>query len=57
VVKLLTLDTVIVVENRVHDHGCAKHCLEALNMRIGFFVVFRQVRCELVDEHPLAKEL
>jgi hypothetical protein len=53
----LTLDTVIVVENRVRDHGCAKHCLEALNMRIGFFVVFRQVRCELVDEHPLAKEL
>jgi hypothetical protein len=52
VVKLLTLDTIVAVKNWVHDRGCIEHCLEALNMRIDFFVVFRQVRHELVNEHP-----
>jgi hypothetical protein len=52
VVKIVTPYFTVTVEDRV-NHGCyVQHRLEALYMRIDFFIVFRQVGCELVDEHP-----
>jgi hypothetical protein len=41
VVRLLTPNTIIAVEKWVCDCGCIQHCLEALNLHIHFFVVFR----------------
>jgi hypothetical protein len=41
VVKLLTLDTIVVIENSVRYCGCVKDCLKPLNMRFDFFIVFR----------------
>jgi hypothetical protein len=44
--KLFTPCFTIMVEDRV-NHSC----LEALYMCVDFFIVFRQVGCELVGEH------
>jgi hypothetical protein len=52
VIRLLPLDSVIAVENQVRNYGYVQHVLEALDLRIDFFIVFRQVGCELIDEHP-----
>jgi hypothetical protein len=51
VVKLMTLYFAITVEDRVNHGCCVQHHLEALYMHIDFFIVFRQVGCELIDEH------
>jgi hypothetical protein len=51
VVRLITLDSVVAVENQVHHGCCIQHRVEALYRRVDFFIVFRQVGCELVDEH------
>jgi hypothetical protein len=51
VVKILTLCFIVMVENWVNHGCCVQHRLEALYMRIGFFIVFRQVGSELVNEH------
>jgi hypothetical protein len=51
VVNILTLCFIVTVENWV-NHSCyVQHRLEALYMRIGFFIVLRQVGSELVNEH------
>jgi hypothetical protein len=51
VVKLMTPYLAVTVEDWV-DHGCCiQHHLEVLYMCIDFFIVFRQVECELIDEH------
>jgi hypothetical protein len=51
-VALVTPYFTVVVEDWV-NHGCyVQHHLEALYMCIDFFIVFRQVGCELADEHP-----
>jgi hypothetical protein len=42
----------ITIEDWVNHGCCVDHRLEVLYMRIDFFIVFRQVRYELVDEHP-----
>jgi hypothetical protein len=53
VVKLMTPYLAITVEDWV-NHGCyVQHHMEALYMRIDFFIVFRQVGFELIDEHSL----
>jgi hypothetical protein len=52
VVKLVTLYFTVTVKDRVNHRCCVQHRLEALYMHIDFFIVFRQVGCELVDEHP-----
>jgi hypothetical protein len=52
VVKLVTPYFAITVEDRVHHSYCIQHHLEVLYMHIDFFIFFRQVGCELVDEHP-----
>jgi hypothetical protein len=51
VVKLMTPYFAVTVEDRVNHGCCIQHHLEALYMHIDFFIVFRQVRCELIDEH------
>jgi hypothetical protein len=52
VVRLMTPYFTVTVEDRVNHGCCVQYRLEALYMCIDFFIVFRQVRCELVDEHP-----
>jgi hypothetical protein len=52
VVRILTPHITATLGNRVHYGCCVQHCLEALNMHVDFFIVFRQVGCELIDEHP-----
>jgi hypothetical protein len=52
VVKPVTPYFTIMVEDRVNHGCCVQHHLNALYMRIDFFIVFRQMGCELVDEHP-----
>jgi cytochrome c oxidase subunit IV len=39
------------VENQVNHGCCVQHRVKALYMCIAFFIVFRQVGSELVDEH------
>jgi hypothetical protein len=51
VIKILITDYIVTVENRVCNCGCVQHCLEALDVRIDSFIVYRKVGCELVDEH------
>jgi hypothetical protein len=51
VVKLMTSYFAITVEDQVNHGCCVQHRLEVLYMHIDFFIVFRQVGCELVDEH------
>jgi hypothetical protein len=51
VVKLMTPYFIVAVEYRVNHGWCVQHRLEALYMRNDFFIIFRQVGCELVDEH------
>jgi hypothetical protein len=52
VVKLVTPYFAIMVEGPV-NHGCyIQHRLEALYICIDFFIVIRQVGCQLVAEHP-----
>jgi hypothetical protein len=50
-VKLLAPYFTVTVENRVNHGCCVQHRLELLYMRIDFFIVFRKVGCELVNEH------
>jgi hypothetical protein len=52
VVKLVTLYFTIIGEGRVNHGCCVQHRLEALYMCIDFFIIYRQVGCELVGEHP-----
>jgi hypothetical protein len=52
VVKLVTPYSTVMVMDWVHHSCCIQHRLEALYMCIDFFIVFRQVGYELVDEHP-----
>jgi hypothetical protein len=52
VVKLMTPYFIVTVKDRVNHGCCIQHRLEALYMCIDFFIVFRQVGCELVNEHP-----
>jgi hypothetical protein len=52
VVKLLTSVSIVMVTNRFHHDCCIQHRLEVLYMCIDFFIVLRQVGCELVNEHP-----
>jgi hypothetical protein len=52
VVKLVIPYFIITVKDRVNHSCCVQHHLEPLYMLIDFFIIFRQVRCELVDEHP-----
>jgi hypothetical protein len=52
VVKPVTPYFTITVEDRVNHGCCVQHHLNVLYMRIDFFIVFRQMGCELVDEHP-----
>jgi hypothetical protein len=51
VFKLLTLVFIIAIVNRVHHDCCVQHHLEAFYVHVDFFIVLRQVRCELVNEH------
>jgi hypothetical protein len=48
VVKIVTPYFTVTIEDRVNHGCCVQHRLEALYMRIDFFIV----GCELVDEHP-----
>jgi hypothetical protein len=50
-VNLMTPCFAIAVKDWVKHDCCIQHCLEVLYMCIDFFMVFRQVVCELVDEH------
>jgi hypothetical protein len=52
VVQLVTPYFTVTVENRVNYGCCVQHRQVALYMRIDFFILFRKVGCELVDEHP-----
>jgi hypothetical protein len=52
VIKILTPVSIIAVVNRVHHGCCVQHRLEALYVRVDFLIVFWQMRCELVNEHP-----
>jgi hypothetical protein len=52
VVKLVTPYFTIMIEDQVNQGCCVQHGPEVLYMRIDFFIVFRQVGCELVNEHP-----
>jgi hypothetical protein len=50
-VRVLTSYFVAPLKNLVHFGSCIQHCLDALNLRVDFFVVLRQVGCGLVDDH------
>jgi hypothetical protein len=52
VVKLMIMYFTVMVEDRVNHGCCVQHRLEVLYMHIDFSIVFSQVGCELVDEHP-----
>jgi hypothetical protein len=39
-VKLVTPDSVFVVVDRVYHGCCVQHRLEALDMRVDFFIIF-----------------
>jgi hypothetical protein len=52
VVRVLTPHSVVVLENQIHHDRYVQHCLEALNMRVEFFIVLGQVGCEFIDDHP-----
>jgi hypothetical protein len=52
VVKLMASYFIVTVEVQVNHGCCVQHCLQELYMCIDFFIVFRQVGCELVNEHP-----
>jgi hypothetical protein len=51
-VRIQTPHITATLGNRVHHGCCVQHCLEALNMHVDFFIIFRQMGCELIDEHP-----
>jgi hypothetical protein len=52
VVRILTPRVTAAIGNRVHHGCCVQHHLEELNLGVNFFVVFRQVGCELINQHP-----
>jgi hypothetical protein len=57
VVKFMTLCFAIMVKDQVNNGCCIQHRLEVLYVRVDFFIDFRQVGCELINEHSWGQSI
>jgi hypothetical protein len=51
-VFFMTPTFVLLVMDWIRCGCCVQHRLEALNMRVDFFVIFGKMRGDLINEHP-----
>jgi hypothetical protein len=52
VVIIMTPVSVLQVIDWIRVYCCIQHHLEALDMGVDFFIIFGEMVCDLIDQHP-----